>query len=241
MTPSAEAPPPRTPQTLASHVPRGSRGPAGPPSPQGGGLPTIGILGGTFDPIHNGHLDAARELLEVADLDQVWLMPNAHPPHRHEPLAGPQDRMRMVELAVKDAHRLVPSRIEVERGGTSYTIDTIHELEQRFPGQAFVLLLGIDAAQHIREWHEAARLLAEACFVIFNRPGTTLEPKTLDELGFDPGRTRMVQLKTPDVAAHEIRERLQGGLSIDDLVPPAVARYIRERHLYGAGSSAQLG
>src|SRR5437868_1223718 len=84
---------------------------------------TIGILGGTFDPVHNGHLEAARELRDLADLDQVWLMPNAQPPHRVQPLAGPEDRMRMVESAVDGEAGLLPSRLEVNRGGISYTID----------------------------------------------------------------------------------------------------------------------
>src|SRR5438128_4595308 len=107
----------------------------------------IGILGGTFDPIHNGHLAAARQLLSVADLDQVWLMPNAIPPHRTAaPVAPAQDRMRMVELAVAGHDRLVPSRMEVDRGGVSYTIDTVREIARGYPGQRFVLLIGSDAA-----------------------------------------------------------------------------------------------
>src|SRR5437660_3251766 len=120
----------------------------------------IGILGGTFDPVHNGHLAAAGQLLRVADLDQVWLMPNAMPPHRTaSPVAGAQDRMRMVELAVAGQPALVPSRVEVDRGGVSYTIDTVRQLAHEFPGQRFALLLGSDAALQIRSWHDADALL----------------------------------------------------------------------------------
>ncbi len=193
----------------------------------------IGIMGGTFDPVHNGHLAAARQLLGVADLNQVWLMPNAKPPHRTAtPVAGAEDRMRMVELAVAGQPGLHPSRIEVDRGGISYTIDTIRELACKFPGQRFALLLGSDAALQIRSWHDADALLDEASFVIFNRPETTLAPQTLHELGFAPARSRIVHLDTPAIAAHQVRDRLARGTPIDDLVPPAVAEYIRSRQLY---------
>jgi nicotinate-nucleotide adenylyltransferase len=204
-----------------------------PPSEGDAGGGTIGILGGTFDPVHNGHLAAARQLLDVADLDQVWLMPNATPPHRTAaPVAPAEDRMRMVELAVDGHEGLVPSRVEVDRGGPSYTIDTIRELARAYPGQRFALLVGSDAALQIRSWHDAGALLDEANFVIFNRPETALAPQTLHELGFAPARSRIVHLDTPPIAAHQVRDRLARGAPIDDLVPAAVADYIRTHQLY---------
>ena len=218
----SDNPPPRP-------SPTREEGGAGPrPSPG-----TIGILGGTFDPVHNGHLAAASQLRGVAHLDQVWLMPNARPPHRTAaPVASAQDRMRMVELAVAGHDGLLPSRIEVDRGGVSYTIDTIRQLARDFPGQRFALLLGADAALQIRGWRDADALLAEASFVIFNRPETTLAPQTLHELGFAPARCRIVHLDTPGIAAHQVRDRLARGAAIDDLVPAPVADYIRTHQLY---------
>lgn len=198
-------------------------------------------MGGTFDPIHRGHIEAAEELRDVADLDQVWMMPNAHPPHRTEPLASAAQRMRMVELAVAGHPGLVASRLEVERGGISYTVDTIRELARRFPGQFFEFLLGSDEAVQIGSWHAHADVLGEANFVVFNRPGTTVTPAQLHELGFEPARTRVVHLETPAIAAHEIRDRLAGGGPVDDLLPSRVAAYIHEHHLYGALSPGQLG
>jgi nicotinate-nucleotide adenylyltransferase len=193
----------------------------------------IGILGGTFDPVHNGHLAAARQLRGVANLDQIWLMPNATPPHRSAAPAAPApDRMRMVELAVAGHDGLVPSHIELDRGGVSYTIDTVRELARAYPGQRFVLLVGSDAALQIRSWHEAEALLDSASFVIFNRPETALAPQTLHELGFAPARTRIVHLDTPAIAAHQVRDRLARGAPIDDLVPSAVVDYIRNHALY---------
>jgi nicotinate-nucleotide adenylyltransferase len=192
-------------------------------------------LGGTFDPVHNGHLAAARQLRGVANLDQIWLMPNATPPHRSAAPAAPaRDRMRMVELAVAGHDGLVPSHIELDRGGVSYTIDTVRELARAYPGQRFVLLVGSDAALQIRTWHEAEALLDTANFVIFNRPETALAPQTLHELGFAPARTRIVHLDTPAIAAHQVRDRLARGAPIDDLVPSAVADYIRNHGLYRA-------
>ena len=138
----------------------------------------------------------------------------------------------MVELAVAPQPGLLASRLEVDRGNVSYTIDTVRELARRFTGQRFALLLGSDAALKIRDWHEAGALLAEASFVIFNRPETSLAPQTMHELGFAPARTRVVHLDTPAIAAHQIRDRLARGSSIDDLVPSAVADYIRAHGLY---------
>lgn len=192
-------------------------------------------MGGTFDPVHNGHLAAARQLLTVADLEQVWLMPNATPPHRTAtPVANAEDRLRMVELAVAGQPGLHPSRIEVDRGGVSYTVDTMRQLAREFPEQRFALLLGSDAALQIRSWHNADALLDEASFVIFNRPETALAPQTLHELGFAPARSRVVHLDTPAIAAHQVRDRLARRAPIDDLVPAPVAEYIRTHELYRA-------
>src|SRR5207248_4484648 len=114
----------------------------------------------------------------------------------------------------------------------SYTIDTVRELARRFPGQRFELLLGSDAALQIRAWHDVAALLAEASFVIFNRPETSLAPQTMHELGFAPARTRVVDLDTPAIAPHQIRDGLARGWPIDDLGPASVVDYIGTHGLY---------
>jgi nicotinate-nucleotide adenylyltransferase len=191
------------------------------------------VLGGTFDPVHNGHLEAAGGLLKAARLVEVWLMPNAQPPHREQPLASASQRFDMVELAVADHPGMVASRLELDRGGRSYTIDTVRELRQRYPARRFEVLLGADAAKQIRSWYEADALLAEAAFVIFSRPGTGLDDAELRALGFSEERTRVVALHTEDIAAQEIRRRLGARESIEGLVPSAVAAYIRRHHLYG--------
>jgi nicotinate-nucleotide adenylyltransferase len=220
----------------SSTIPNADRGASVEHPPRG----LVGIMGGTFDPVHNGHLAAAAQLGQIAGLDQIWLMPNAMPPHRSAaPVASADDRMRMVELATAGLAGLVPSRVEVERGGISYTIDTVRQLTHDHPGQRFAFLLGSDAALQIRSWHEADALLDEASFIIFNRPETALAPQTLYELGFRPAQSRIVHLDTPAIAAHQVRDRLARGASIDDLVPAVVADYIRTHDLYRASPGVE--
>src|SRR2546422_1866647 len=145
---------------------------------------TVGILGGTYDPVHIGHLAAARQLRDEAGLEQVWLIPNAHPPHRSAaPVASPEDRMRMVELAVSDQPGLLGSRIEVDRGGISYTIDTIRDLARSLRGQRCELLLGSDSALQVRSWHGADARLEAVGVSIFYRRDTSARLSTLHELG----------------------------------------------------------
>ncbi len=195
----------------------------------------IGVLGGTFDPVHLGHLAAARQLRERAELAEVWLMPNCQPPHRSEqPQASAGHRLEMVKLAVTGLPAIRASDLEVRRGGLSYTIDTLGQLAREFPHQSFAWLLGSDAALGIREWHEADAVLQAAELVVFNRPSLDVDPDQLYALGFPPDQTRIVRVATPALAAHEIRERIASGLPVDDLVPRTVADYIHEHRLYGA-------
>src|SRR5260370_41682938 len=115
-------------------------------------------------------------------------------------------------------------------------MDPVRQLARDYPGQRCAILLGSDAALQIRSWHEADALLDTASFVIFNRPDTALAPQTLHELGFAPARSRIVHLDTPAIAAHQVRDRLARGAPIDDLVPAAVAAYIRSHELYGGSA-----
>lgn len=195
----------------------------------------IGILGGTFDPVHLGHLAAAEQVKPAARLEEVWLMPNSRPPHKVDgPHASARDRLAMVDLAVRGRSGLRASDLEVRRGGVSYTIDTIEALAPRFPGKTFALLLGYDAALQIRSWHRPDDLMRVTHFVIFERPTIDLEAPELYALGFPPERTQILRIHTPPIAAHEIRQRLQAGESVDSLLPRPVADYIHEHELYGA-------
>src|SRR5207237_10391067 len=149
-----------------------------------------------------GHLRGRGGVRGGAGRERGWLPPTAHPPHRSAaPVASPEDRMRMVEIAVSDQPGLLGSRIEVDRGGISYTIDTMRELARSMPGERFELLLGSDAALRIRTWHEAEALLKEVSFTIFNRPDTSIALSTLHELGLHPARNRLMHIYTPFYAA----------------------------------------
>ncbi|MDQ6692182.1 MAG: nicotinate (nicotinamide) nucleotide adenylyltransferase [Candidatus Dormibacteraeota bacterium] len=183
--------------------------------------------------MHRGHLSAATQLLARAGLDEVWLMPNAQPPHRTSlPLAPAQDRLQMVRLATANVRGLSVCPLEVERGGISYTIDTFRRLRLSEPDRPLQLLLGSDAALQIESWHEAQELLREASFVIFSRPPVALASGQLERLGFPADRTQVVTLQTPAISGRMVRERLRRGEPVLDLVTPEVADYIRDRGLY---------
>ena len=147
----------------------------------------LGVLGGTFDPIHVGHLAAAKVAIDCAHLDRVLFVPSAQPPHRVAATAPAEDRLAMCRLAVEGEPRFEVSDVEVKRGGRSYTVDTLDELQGAHPQDELLLILGWDAARLFRTWREPDRVSALASVVIVTRPG--MEPPTpaeLAALGLDP-------------------------------------------------------
>jgi nicotinate-nucleotide adenylyltransferase len=193
----------------------------------------IGVFGGTFDPIHHGHLAAARAAIECAHLDRVLFVPSEQPPHRAAALAPAHDRLAMTRLAVDDDTRFEVSDVEVERGGMSYTADTLAELRRSHPDDELFLILGWDAARLFRTWHEPDRVSRLASVVILDRPGLRRpEPSELASLGLDPARVVNCHLPTPDVSGSELRRALARGKSVAGKVPAAVERYIAEHDLY---------
>ena len=199
----------------------------------------LGILGGTFDPIHFGHLDAADAARRAMKLDQVWMIPSCDPPHRPaDPLASAFHRFALVALAVQGHDALRASDIELTRTGPSYTADTLRALASMgwLPSQLF-FILGSDAFAEISTWREFPAVLTAANFVVIARPGTTLEaaiaqtPSLRERLGTS---IFPVEADTRDVSSSTIRARLAARQPIDDLVPPAVARHIVAHHLYDA-------
>jgi len=204
----------------------------------------LGILGGTFDPIHVGHLAAARAAVECADLDRVLFIPSAQPPHRGAAAASAADRLAMTRLAVEGDSRFDVSDIEVGRGGVSYTADTLTELHRAHPEDDLFLILGWDAARLFSTWHEPERVSALASVVIVGRPGTqTPGPSEVAAAGLDPARVINCFVETPDVSASELRELLAAGESAAGKVAPAVERYITSKQLYPhpAGPAKRTG
>jgi nicotinate-nucleotide adenylyltransferase len=193
----------------------------------------LGILGGTFDPIHLGHLAAARAAIECAHLDRVIFVPSAQPPHRAAAQAPAEDRLAMSVLAVKGEPHFEVSDVEVRRGGRSYTVDTLDELHRSRPDDELFLILGWDAARLFRTWRQPERVSALASVVIVARPGMQQpNPSALASAGLDPERVVTCLLPTPDVSGSALRRAIAAGQSVTGHVPPPVERYIAERHLY---------
>jgi nicotinate-nucleotide adenylyltransferase len=191
----------------------------------------IGVFGGTFDPIHVGHLEVAEACGATLGLDPVLVIPSSQPPHRAAPRASAADRLAMVELAVKDRPPLLASDIEVRRGGVSYTVDTVRGLAATYPDAELVLLLGWDAAAEFHRWHEAGAIGELARVAVFNRTGSTPEGGGLEGLGLPPGAL-YVEVPSPSVSATSVREALTQDASGASFVPESVAAYIRGHDLY---------
>lgn len=193
----------------------------------------LGVLGGTFDPIHIGHLDAAKAAIECAQLDRVILMPTGQPPHRPPAAAPPEHRLEMTRLAASDDQRFAVSDLELKRPGASFTSDTLRGLRALHPDGRLYLILGWDAAKLFRTWHEPERVRELSTIVVVGRPGSGSPQRAdLEAAGLDPGQVILCLERTPDVSASEIRKDVKDGRPIAGRVPPAVARYIAAHHLY---------
>ena len=197
----------------------------------------LGLFGGTFDPIHYGHLLLAECCREQARLDQVWFMPAAVPPHkRHRPLSDAKHRTEMLRLAIggHDAFRM--SLIEIERGGISYTIDTLRQLHREHPTAELFLLLGADSLVDLPTWREPAEILELAAPVVVRRPAITINWAPLSPLvsteRFAQFTQHVVDMPVVDFSSTAIREAVAAGKSIRYRTPRAVEVYIRSQNLY---------
>jgi nicotinate-nucleotide adenylyltransferase len=199
----------------------------------------IGILGGSFDPIHVGHLVIAESARDQLRLDRVLFVPAASPPHKpHRTLAPAADRVAMARAAVRGNPAFEVSTIEIRRGGTSYTLDTLLELGAQLPrGTEMHFLVGADSALEIDTWHEVRRVLDLAHFVILPRPGFRLD--ALERLANRIGPRRVAALRRSlldspilEISSSDIRRRVASGLSIRYLVPEVVRRHIERQGLY---------
>ena len=209
----------------------------------------IGILGGTFNPIHNGHLHIAGEVLRSCGLDQVWFMPTWRPPHKQ--LADEvsfADRLAMVEAAVAGNPCFIASDLEGQRGGTSYSVETLLQLRQQFPDHQFYFIMGLDSFQDIGSWKEYKRIFRLAHVVVTARPGFSgslrefLPVAIADRFCYDAesGNLRhtdgfsvfSVTHTSCDVSSTDVRQKLIDGCNVDAFIPPAVNEYIRQHRLY---------
>ena len=188
----------------------------------------VGIFGGSFDPVHNAHVALARQALSELALDELIWLPAGQPWQKRRVLAPVADREAMVRLAIEGEPRFTLSRIEIERQGPSYTIDTVRELRAQRPGLSWHLVIGQDQYAGFHTWHGWEELLGLVTLAIANRPGAPLSA--------DPQVLRVpheaVALPMMNVSSTDIRSRLARGQGINDLVPAPVARYIARHHLY---------
>ena len=198
----------------------------------------VGIFGGTFDPIHYGHLIVAEQAREQAELDQVWFVPSARPPHKTDrPVSSFDRRAEMLSLALaghEDRFRV--ETIEKDRSGLSYTADTLDALNASHPNTDWFLLLGADSVQDLPGWHEPLRIIDRATLLIASRPGHTLwsAAELAAGLGTDEKRVRLKVVDVPliDIASRDLRQRATEGRSLLFQLPHAVEVYVREKKLY---------
>jgi nicotinate-nucleotide adenylyltransferase len=198
----------------------------------------IGVLGGTFDPVHNGHVEVAKEARVSLNLDTVLFVPVRQPWMKSDrPITPVEHRVQMVRLAISDYPFFCISMVDVERAGPTYTVDTITQLKRQFgSGSEFFVILGWDSLLDFPQWEEASRLVTMCRLVAAPRPGYRLPDLEALESRVPGLAGRVILLEKPevDVSATEIRRRVASGLSIHGLVPGAVERYIREHGLYAA-------
>jgi len=203
----------------------------------------VGLFGGSFDPVHYGHLLLAEACREQCDLDEIWFLPAAVPPHKQgSSLSSGEARAEMLELAVAGNTGFLVSRFELDRGGVSYTVDTLRHFSEETPEAELFFLMGADMLHDLPNWREAETVCRLAVPIVAQRPGED----AVDYGGLAPvasaeriARFRDFQIDMPqiDLSSSEIRQRVAEGLSIRYRTPRAVQKYIQTHGLYVAAAS----
>lgn len=197
----------------------------------------IGLFGGTFDPVHMGHLILAEQCRDQAGLDEVWFLPSYHPPHKATAaLTRFEQRCDMLELATAGHTGFRIDRIEKELPPPSYTAETLAELKRRHADHDFALLMGSDQLPDLPMWYEPVRVIEQASLVVVPRPGVMLwtAERLARALVIETSKVRLRFVACPmiEIASRELRRAIGDGMSVRYLVPRAVEEYIRERKLY---------
>ena len=212
----------------------------------------IGIFGGTFNPIHKGHVKAALEVQEIFLLARILLIPSYIPPHKGAPdIAPPSHRFQMVELAVAPYPQIVPSSIEIDAKGKSYSILTLAKLKKRYPNSSMFFILGVDAFLEIDTWRDYEKVLEQCHFIVISRPGYDLEDAKnvlggnyterviqdfdsvkLEKVVLQSYKIFLLSIPAFDIASKDIRRKVKMRESIADLVAEPVEKYISSNKLY---------
>ncbi len=197
----------------------------------------IGILGGTFDPIHNGHLALGKQAYEQFGLDEVWFMPSGHPPHKKGRLVTEgKEREDMVKLAIASVPYFIYSDFELKREGNTYTAQTLSLLREAYPQHVFYFIIGADSLYEIEQWYHPELVMKQAVLLAAARPYEKDHPdfeKQVKHLKEKFGaRIGVIRFEKMNVASKQIRKMVSSGQPLKDLVPDSVAGYIRMHELY---------
>ena len=205
-------------------------------------MPEIGLMGGSFNPIHCGHIALARAALESGRVERVLFLPTGNPPHKKEGLADKFDRLRMVELAVEHEAGMAVCREEIDRDGVIYTVDTLAALKRKMPDCTLTYLIGADTLRALGTWRRVETVIERCKFLVMMREGETRE-EVIRLAGLWTQRGAQIDFldaRKMDISSTQIREQIQKGLPFERLVPQAVADYIHEHGLYGAKTGMEL-
>ncbi len=203
----------------------------------------IGIYGGTFNPVHNGHLRTALEVCELFELDQLKMIPCRLPPHRNQPEVAAEQRLQMLEIAIADMPRFAVDRCELDRDGPSYMVDTLQLLRKEHEGVPMILFIGADAFAGLERWHRWDALFDYAHIVVMTRPGHQMPEMSpfMHKLlcqdkskvcGQSAGYLLFQPVTALDISATTIRGLISGGRSPKFLMPDEVIDFIRQHQLY---------
>lgn len=184
----------------------------------------VGILGGTFDPPHLGHLMIAEEAREKLELEEVWFIPSFTPPHKADLGTTADDRMKMVNCAISNNPFFKLNTIEIDRTGKSYTIDTIKRLKEMHPDHNFYFIIGADMVEYLPKWYQIEELVNLVQFVGVKRAGSTLDTNY---------PVIIVDIPSVDISSTDLRQRVKLNQQITYLTTERVQAYIKENHLYG--------
>lgn len=194
----------------------------------------IGLMGGTFDPIHNGHLFIAEEARLRCALEKVIFFPNNKPAHKQGKTAqaAPETRYALTQLAVEQNPQFELSRIEIDRPGPSYAIETVAEFQEQMPEAELFYIVGADSIGEVLTWYQGAKLFEMCRFIAFSRPDFDLQKARAQLSATQQARVTFLETVALDIASRDLRKRVQEGLPIRYLVPDIVEQEIRTRGLY---------
>jgi len=194
----------------------------------------LGIFGGSFDPVHNGHLALAQACQAQAALDEVWFTPTAIQPLKQRgPHATDAQRVEMLRLAIEDEQRWRVCTLEIDRGGLSYTVETLKEIHRQLPEDELFFLLGLDTVRDVPKWKEPLEIFRLATAVVVDRSGEQpADAEVLKLISLLRNRPIMVRMSPVNISSREIRRRITAGETIDDITPSAVAEFISANDLY---------